>query len=972
VRKPLIPDSAKSQFLLLWVSVLPQFFLLLYNLRAFWVVRGECTHQGRTLWRWVIAFEIAMILGTGALALVLRWRRRLVSWQASWALLIPPILYLWLVTQASLGTLLPASVTAWILPVDQFLYYQFALMMPVIFYATVRLACVDIRFLSPSVEAVVIAGAVTGPPLFWLVVPRGFQWLPSWMVAGCWVFWIVLFLCSAVLLIAGLVRACVAGYLAVRRMGCLAQGVLTFLAGIAGPIGGLWLNSRIPFPADFQSWAVFGMALTNGCLLMLPDFERPWLCRLVWLAQCAFFPFTIYFLLVFLPFLPLSIPAIVLFGSGFLILTPTILFFVHGQRLLDGYGSFSADRKRFAPALLAAGAMAILPGATIAQTLVDRMVLRSAIDYVFSPDYRRADRFHGSRFAVRHSLERLRDFKAGAYQPFLSDFYNWVVFGNLVLPDDKMNQIARAFFGRDLDPAKPDRMPIFGGGRTGRMLREVVPTVEPSSAIALSELSAKTVIEGDCERTTIALKMRNNGITGGEFVTKIRIPNGVFVSGFWLNIGKVRTQGKLFEKKTALWVYQQIRDWTYRDPGIMVYSAPGCIELRIFPFAVGEERHAEIEFFYPAALAPTISIGDRQWRKEPGAPGTCMTLTPDGGAVALPATVAAQLPAAKRAQYLHFIVDRSATSTLKDVEIVSAIRKVAAHFDSASECAVTLANYESVDVTDGIVPLGAVDAGLLQRDGGLPRRGGFLAERAIKRALVAYHDRLSHSTGTGADLRRYPVVVLIGKPLPVMTVGDDLAVFGKFAPDVCGFNMTEDGEKLVSSDFAGHCESAMGKPHPVALLKLGDAVAPCAIDGSETQLVYFDTTAKERALSILDSGSFRALNPAAVIAPGAAYGKGVRALRRHMGWVTNPSLGNNGLSEVVALSRETGILVAATSYIVVENSAQWKMLALKQRQKLGNQAALEFEETPEPGTGLMVVVGAAMLLNKRRRAVHVR
>ena len=61
------------------------------------------------------------------------------------------------------------------------------------------------------------------------------------------------------------------------------------------------------------------------------------------------------------------------------------------------------------------------------------------------------------------------------------------------------------------------------------------------------------------------------------------------------------------------------------------------------------------------------------------------------------------------------------------------------------------------------------------------------------------------------------------------------------------------------------------------------------------------------------------------------------------------------------------MIVPATSYIVVENSAQWKLLALKESQKLGGSNALEFEETPEPATALLLLGGGALLLSRRRR-----
>jgi hypothetical protein len=54
------------------------------------------------------------------------------------------------------------------------------------------------------------------------------------------------------------------------------------------------------------------------------------------------------------------------------------------------------------------------------------------------------------------------------------------------------------------------------------------------------------------------------------------------------------------------------------------------------------------------------------------------------------------------------------------------------------------------------------------------------------------------------------------------------------------------------------------------------------------------------------------------------------------------------LKSLVQASRETGVLVPTTSYIVVENSAHWRTLEASEKQKLGQNTALAFRETPAP------------------------
>ena len=60
-----------------------------------------------------------------------------------------------------------------------------------------------------------------------------------------------------------------------------------------------------------------------------------------------------------------------------------------------------------------------------------------------------------------------------------------------------------------------------------------------------------------------------------------------------------------------------------------------------------------------------------------------------------------------------------------------------------------------------------------------------------------------------------------------------------------------------------------------------------------------------------------------------------------------------------------------TSFIVVENSAQWRMLELKEKQKLANKDQLEIQKAPEPAVWLLLAGFAAWLLwrSRRRRAI---
>lgn len=80
------------------------------------------------------------------------------------------------------------------------------------------------------------------------------------------------------------------------------------------------------------------------------------------------------------------------------------------------------------------------------------------------------------------------------------------------------------------------------------------------------------------------------------------------------------------------------------------------------------------------------------------------------------------------------------------------------------------------------------------------------------------------------------------------------------------------------------------------------------------------------------------------------------------------SPGDSGptLPELVLRSRDQGVLLPSTSYIVVENEAQWRIMERTEARKLGQNEALDVLETPAPS--LWILAGGVVLwLSWRRR-----
>ena len=627
--------------------------------------------------------------------------------------------------------------------------------------------------------------------------------------------------------------------------------------------------------------------------------------------------------------------------------------------------------------------MAILPGFFVVGAVWDRVVLRRALDYVYSPDLRQDDHFRGSRSAVQRSLLHLRDFKAGVQMPFLTAFYSWAVFDNLVLPDEKMNALHRAFFGTDVPAGSDGGISIFGGRPSRRTLAQELAsrTLAPPGSVKLDKLTTATVRDGTCERTTFHLELLGTSQGQNEFSTLIQMPEGVFISGLRLKIGEEWVPGRLFEKKAAMWVYQKISRVQRCDPAILVYRDPTNLDLKVFPITGPERRFVELEILYPAGTHPALKIGDESWQGEGSGPASALTLTSEStSTLSLTPDAAAQLPRAERTPYLHFIIDRSAEAALPDDQIAPALRAAAATFSQVQEGMATWANYEFADVVPEPLSLAALFNEAPSKR--LPKRGGLLAERAVERALLTYHERLAHAAPGSLWLKRYPIFIVLGSKAGSFQPSKDLASFAALAPDSALIYVTPEATSWEGYNFAGVRLLNTGKSagmkslpsenaiRPMALLRVGDSIAPCPLDAAEPVVIHFEATTAERTPAVLDGAAFRPLPVTTTVPPDAPYARGTLAEQRFLGLIYNPSLGNRGLAAIVNLSRETGILLGATSYIVVENSAQWEMLRRKEKQKLNNQNALEFEETPEPAAALLLLAGGGLLFARRRRSAH--
>ena len=715
------------------------------------------------------------------------------------------------------------------------------------------------------------------------------------------------------------------------------EAVLTLLVALVLPIAGLALNQRIPFPVTFQSSWVYTLTVLNALFLFLPIRENRIYNCIVHVMRWACLPFSLYFFLTFLPFLPLSIPAILAAGSGFLILTPTVLFLVHLRKIGEAYKAPLPFGKYLITGIGLA-CFCLMPLFITLECLYQKSQIHAALDYLYEPNTSSEELlFVGNPDAVVSSLEWMRDYKNGLYYPYLTPLRNKIMLNNMVLPDDKLKRLYKTFTGKELTLNKrSNRMRgnrLFGMTSGNVHAQGRMPVARNfDHAVTLNNITSTVRDEGDFERTLYKLELQSGSTREDEYFTTIRVPEGVYVSDFYLHISNSREQGMVFEKRTTQWVYQMIRDGQRRDPSILTYTGPDTMELRVFPFSKGETRYVEIEFYSPKNMEGIIYIGDQELLLSRDDAGTCI----DGGNYVLMDRAFAQsLPTVKRKPLNMVLVEC--------IENTPSVELWHNTFKDDTLYLPYLANFEITPVSEE--PLTLVDAAnktsAVLSSRLMPMRGGFDEELALRYTIADYYEkRPIHSI-------YFPQVWYIS--------GSKVT------------NLTDKAPEWLVSEIPELYDS---RTREVVVLRRGAEIVAIDPDLAINQL-RFDDGVETTPIEVFDSIEARWCPIDSVSsARGANTYSDAVELWKH--WYTgeyNPSLRNN-LEDWISDSKTSRILIPDTGYIVVENSAQEELLRRKEKQKLNAHQALEHMETPEPKTLLLISMLIGILWFTARKRLN--
>ena len=926
----LMPALTRKPLFLLWIWALPIGILLACNLFLYSIHGPDMEAQAQNSFQLLLGLNITNLALAIVASAFLQHRTKEVSPWLGLAILLAQIAHLW-IGYESMVTFTGRD-SDWFMPTSRVWGYQYTFCILPAFYGLLSFAGTKLPTTRRTDLACTVLASTLPPALLYLSIhltrydaPRAL-FVPLLVIGGT-------------LMFLGLGRIGLHALRGIQKNKKLGT-CLKILFAIVLPLSGLWLNTKIRFPADFQILDIYLFTIANGILLCIPSPQNVPARRILFALQCICYPFSIYFFLVFLPFLPLAILAVVIAGAGFLILAPVFLFILHTSMLAERFRNLFPEA-RLAQKTLLVGLILLLPAWYLAQAHLDRKFLHQGIHHVLSPDLDATDPFSGSRTLTLRSIQRLADYKNGKYLPHLSDIYAKYVFNNLTLPNEKMRRIYQAFHGKEWTPPKADP-PIDFWSRSAGDRWQAPPTRSFDRKVEMTIGEIQHTHEHGLVRTRAVLKLKNLGQDQNEFVTTIHIPEGVFISGYWLHVEDQRVPGRLFESKTAMWVYQMIRDFERRDPGILAYETPTRLKLRVFPFASDPKspfhlRTTEIEFLYPEGWKPRITIDDQvlDLGKAEPTPRTFLAETASGAMLVVPSEIRQILPAVLRTPYLHFNIDRSRYGKSKSQHNLETIRTHAHKFPEVTDYTLALANYDYQEQLSEPNALADLQTHLEnQQQDTLPARGGFLQSLSEARALHRYkHSFLD--TGETARSLRVPILrTITHHPNPITQQLPIEEMRARFTPD--------------------HPEQGIT---PVILLRKGQIIRPLAQEHTQGLAALFQNAKPDAPLEFYDPEQQTWTHfPTVVFPSGSPYSD---AAELHLLGTTaqlNPRERSRQQRHIVLKSKKTGILSRLTNYIAVENHAQWKALELSEKNKLAQNPELEFMENPEPPLWLLAIL----------------
>jgi len=925
--------------LLLLVNTLPIVVLVLFFIGEFNIIKSLLSEENiRLLMIFGLAIGILGVLNLGyAIFIISRRQKVSVIYGAIALLCYIPFIYLFGYYS---DKIIPFSIPQWMFSGSNILYVG-TFLMPTLAYSLFVLV---LHFTTEKIEHhawinLLIAIVI---PIFWFICTRLI--MPSFSPYGnkvgthlLFIFLIIGTLTFLFFLTRGLLILITKKNVVWNKFQLawkIPISILLPLIGLAVNNGYLFNNFSITDSGifgNFNNFWFYILALLNGIFICLPNLDNRIYRVFLFIGRCITFAYTFYFFIVFLPFLPLSVIAIVALGTGFLMLAPLLLFVLHINELSKDFSYLKIYISKRMIWIFSLTGFFIIPVFITGSYLVDRAVLNKTLDYVFTPDYTKTYKINKTSLkntlnTIKHHKDRNQDMFFGGQIPYLSSYFNWLVLDNLTLSDAKINTIEKIFFNTT----------SFELG-----LENV-----QNDSVKITNITTKSTYDKTQKAwlSWVDFEITNTSEDSwfSEYATVITLPEGAWISDYYLFVGGKKEMGLLAEKKAAIWVFSNIRNEN-RDPGILYYLTGNKVAFRVFPFAKGEVRKTGIQILHKEPIDFTIDSNIVKLGNEEE------TIYTDNNTNANVAFVSAKqkkkLKQIQRKPYFHFLLDISQNKNRNIPEFTKRIEHVIAE----NKPFAINAKISFINSYVNTIPL---KSNWQQNYRSQTFEGGFYLDRAIRTTLFnAYKD----------NSNSYPIIVVVTDSIQNAILDNDFSDLKMTFPENDLFFLVNKNGEL--------------QPHSLTsnpIEKLSDTLK---YTFNKTSL-EFVTGDKKFYLPDNDQPSIILKNEIFDVPSQSIKEKNWQSALIMQGkWNSqnlHPEKSEKEWLNLVKYSFLSKVMMPVTSYLVVENNAQKAILKKKQDQVLSVNKSLDLGEDTqtmsEPGFIVMsIILGLILWINSKRK-----
>ncbi len=684
---------------------------------------------------------------------------------------------------------------------------------------------------------------------------------------------------------------------------------------------------------NFNNTWFYILAVTNGILVCLPNLENKIYRVLLFIGRSITFAYTFYFFLVFLPFLPLSVIAIIAIGTGFLMLTPLLLFIIHINEISR---DFTYLKTHFSKKLIIGISVLFfltIPAFITTTYLKDKTVLNETLSYIYSPDY--SKRYDIDKRSLQKTLNVIKSHKNhrgsigeifGNRIPYLSSYFNWLVMDNLTLSNTKITTIEKIFFDNTSFELRPEDI--------------------QNDNVQISNISTNSTYDKtqNAWKSWVNLEITNKSenMWFSEYATTIELPEGSWISDYYLYVGDKKESGILAEKKSAMWIFSQIRN-TNRDPGILYYLTGNRVAFRVFPFSKNEVRKTGIEFLHKEPIKINI---DNNVVELGNIEETVYENIETENIVYVSAQQKQKLISINRKPYFHFLVDVSKDKDGCSTDFIKRIENVLEKNKPLSENA-------QISFINSYVNTTSLDNSWKVKYKNQTFEGGFNLDRAIRKTLFnAYQDKS----------KTYPVIVVVTDSIQNAVLDKDFTDF-KFAFPESNlfFNLDKNGilkeHSLIENPI---------KELPEILRECMFCETVLEYKLSDNSIAYLSNNNEP---SIVLKKDIFEVNETEIKAK--SWQSALIMQSQWTSQILHPEISDKEWLNLVKYSFISKIMTPVTSYLVVENEAQKAMLKKKQKQALSGNKSLDLGEDTqrmsEPSLILLTILLVLILWFREKR-----